>query len=62
MADRAIRQRFLEIVDAYVGDLGVVEPQRLEVGQTLQVHQACVSDLGVAEPKRSELGQPLQVL
>ena len=45
----AIRQGFLELLDAFVGDLGVGEFQRLEAGQAFDVLQAGVGDLGARE-------------
>lgn len=42
VANLAVRQCLLEILDAFVGDLGAAEVQRSEVGQSFQVLQASV--------------------
>ena len=46
----AVRQCLLELLYAFVGDLGVAEAQPFKLGQTFQVLQAGVGDLGIAKP------------
>ncbi len=47
--DVTIRQCLLELGHARVGDLGVVEEEPLQTGQSLKMHQPCVRDLGAEE-------------
>jgi hypothetical protein len=45
----AIRQRPLELFQARGGDLGVFEPQLIEIGQSFKVFKPNVCDLGAIE-------------
>ena len=56
MVDRAVGECLLEFGDALVGDLGVKEDERMQIGQPLEMHQPCVGDLGVVEVERPQLG------
>ena len=57
-----VRQCLLELLHAFVGDLGVTEIQLLEAGQSFQVLQARTVDLGAGENQCLEAGQSSQVL
>jgi hypothetical protein len=54
--DPAIRQRSLELLDAFVGDLRFAKTQVPKIGELLQVVQSGVCDSGAAEPKVLEVG------
>ena len=59
--DITIWQCLLEFGDARVGDLGVVEMERLQTGQSRQMHQPRVGDLSLIEIERLQTGQSLQM-
>ena len=51
----------LEVFQAGITDLSVLDTQRLQVRKPFQVFQPEVRDLSAAEPKRSKLSQSLEV-
>ncbi len=49
MANPAVRQRLLELLDAFVGDVRIMQVQLFELGQSLDVLQPGVGYLGAGE-------------
>jgi len=51
VGDLTIRQCLLESGHTGVGDLGVADPERLQILQPLEVHQPGVGDFGTGQVK-----------
>ena len=45
-----------QMLQANVGDLGIIEAQRFELRQSLQMLQSSIGDFGIAEDQPLELG------
>ena len=57
----AVRQCLLELLDTFVGDLGVLKPQLFETRQPFQMHQPGIGDSRATQAQRLEPRQPLQM-
>src|SRR5262245_61687173 len=61
-ADRAVRERLIQVSDAFIRPHGVDEVQRGEVFEILQLLQARTPHLGKTEVQRGEVLEILQLL
>ena len=50
MANPAFGKCYLQLFYSLVGDFGEEEVQRIQLGQSFQVHQSVIGDFSVHEP------------
>ena len=55
MVDRAVGECLLEFGDALVGDLGVKEDERMQIGQPLEMLQPRIGNLRAEDGERLQL-------
>ena len=60
MVDHAVGECLLEFGDALVGDLGVKEDERMQIGQPLEMLQPRIGNLCAEDGERLQLRQSLE--
>ena len=61
MIDLAIRQRFLQLCHASVGDSSAPEVERFETSETNKVNQSGVGHLGTREVEPNQSGEAVEL-